>query len=96
VVVGLNSGWVGAAKAGLVGVDGAVWLDRLYIYIGSWSIEGIQSQSNKNTFFLSFAFYLFNLPYFSNPNLYSSFVSMGIEGVLAGLPTLEQLSVCLP
>jgi hypothetical protein len=47
---------------------------------------------SKHTFLLSFI----SLPYFSNPNLCSSFVPMTIEGVLAGLSRLQQLDVHWP
>jgi hypothetical protein len=53
-----------------------------------------QSQSKqKHFYFIFYHFILFSLSYFSNPNFCSSLISMAIEGVLAGLPTLRQANV---
>jgi hypothetical protein len=67
-------------------------------YLGKTSpsrpIEGIQCQSSN--YFYTSSFYLQTLSPSLNLNYFSSLISVMLDGVLAGLPMLEQPKVQLP
>jgi hypothetical protein len=57
--------------------------------------HGWLRESNSQKHFYASSFYLQNIIPFPNHNCYSSLVMMTFEGILTGLPMLEQRRLCL-